>query len=162
LQRWLDNASCTTLKREEAIQPEEQCDDGFVTKLTPSGRDLRYSTYLGGKAEDQGLAVAVDRSGNAYVAGRTDSRNFRVQAAVQPTFGGYIDGFAPSLTPDGALRWSTFVGGKEADRVEGIHVNENALVRIAGRTLSPNFPTRQPIQPRLHEEDYDAFVMGLR
>jgi hypothetical protein len=155
LQGHIDNSSCT---REE---PEEKCDDGFVSKLTPGGRGLVYSTYLGGKAEDQGLSLTVDKQGNAYVGGRTDSRNFRTRSAVQPKFGGYIDGFASSLTPAGDLRWSTFFGGKEADRVEGIAVDPNQRVRLAGRTLSPNFPTRHPIQAALHDEDYDAFVAGL-
>jgi hypothetical protein len=157
LQQKMDNSSCTT------EEPEEKCDDGFVTKLTPGGRDLVYSTYLGGKAEDQGLSVAVDKGGNAYIGGRTDSRNFRTRAAVQPKFGGYIDGFASSLTPAGALRWSTFFGGTEADRVEGIAVDPNQGVRLAGRTLSPNLRTKHAIpgQGKLHDEDYDAFVAGL-
>ncbi|HKG50094.1 MAG TPA: SBBP repeat-containing protein [Actinomycetales bacterium] len=156
LQGRLDNASCTEL------QPQEQCDDGFVTKFTPSGRDFVYSTYFGGKAEDQGLAVAVGSNGTAYVGGRTDSRNFRVRDAVQPNFGGYIDGFASAITSTGQLNWSTFVGGKEADRVEGISVNPSGRVRVAGRTLSPNFPIRRPVQSALVDKDYDAFVMGLR
>ena len=155
LQRHIDNASCTT------EEPEEKCHDGFVSKLTPGGRGLVYSTYLGGKAEDQGLSVAVDKQGNAYVGGRTDSRDFPTLAAVQPKFGGYIDGFASSLTASGDLRWSTFFGGKEADRVEGIAVDPSQRVRLAGRTLSPDFRTSHPIQSKLHDEDYDAFVAGL-
>jgi hypothetical protein len=157
LQNKLDNSSCTEL------QPEEQCDDGFVTKFSASGRNLAYSTYLGGRAEDQGLAVAVGNNGTAYIGGRTDSRNFRVRDAVQPRFGGYIDGFASAITSTGQLSWSTFVGGKEADRVEGISVSSSLRVRIAGRTLSPNFPTQRPAQPALADkDDYDAYVMGLR
>jgi len=157
LQGSLDNASCTEL------QPQEQCHDGFVTKFTASGREFVYSTYLGGKAEDQGLAVAVGSNGTAYIGGRTDSRNFRVRDAVQPTFGGYIDGFASAITSSGQLNWSTFVGGKQADRVEGIFVNPSGRVVVAGRTLSPNFPVRRPAQSAIADkDDYDAFVMGLR
>jgi hypothetical protein len=149
----LDNASCLA---------SEVCADGFVSKLDSSGQNLVYSTYLGGRAQDQGLAVALDKQGNAYVGGRTDSRNFPVREAVQPRFGGYIDGFATSLSPRGSLRWSTFFGGKEADRVEGITIDERQVVRLAGRTLSPNFPTRHPVQSQLVDEDYDAFVAGVR
>jgi hypothetical protein len=150
----LDNASCLA---------SEQCNDGFVSKLDPSGQNLVYSTYLGGRAQDQGLAVALDKQGNAYVGGRTDSRNFPLRKAVQRRFGGYIDGFASSLTPGGSLRWSTFFGGEEADRVEGITVDERGeMARIAGRTLSHRFPTRHPIQGQLKDEDYDAFLAGVR
>ena len=47
--------------------------DAFLTKLNPTGSELLYSTFLGGSNFDQGNAVAVDSSGNAYVAGATDS-----------------------------------------------------------------------------------------
>src|SRR5262249_24030418 len=45
--------------------------DAFVTKLAPSGGSLVYSTYLGGNTQDQGLDIAVDSSGNAYITGLT-------------------------------------------------------------------------------------------
>ncbi|MBJ7453102.1 MAG: SBBP repeat-containing protein, partial [Blastococcus sp.] len=101
VQGTLSNTSCT---RE---QPEELCDDGFVTRLSPDGGSLDFSTFLGGTAEDQGLGVAVDDAGNIAVAGRTDSRDFPIRDAVQPAFGGYIDGFVTLLAAaDGALVWS--------------------------------------------------------
>ena len=43
--------------------------NGFVTKLSPSGSQLAYSTYLGAPAQNEGNAIAVDTSGQAYVAG---------------------------------------------------------------------------------------------
>src|SRR5262249_48848182 len=45
--------------------------DAFVTELNTAGNGLVYSTYLGGTGEDTGVAIAVDASGNAYVAGST-------------------------------------------------------------------------------------------
>lgn len=51
------------------------CADAFVTKLDPSGR-LVYSTYLGGSGSDGGGGIAVDSSGNAYLAGATQSADF--------------------------------------------------------------------------------------
>ena len=53
--------------------------DAFLTKLNPAGTPL-YSTYLGGGMVDEGLAIAVDTTGNAYVAGSTSSANFPVTA----------------------------------------------------------------------------------
>jgi hypothetical protein len=50
--------------------------DAFVVKLNPDASDLDFSTYLGGDAEDIGNAIALDRYGNAYVAGQTLSGNF--------------------------------------------------------------------------------------
>src|SRR5262249_53253766 len=45
--------------------------DAFVTKFTPQGDALVYSSYLGGSGEEYGGGIAVDRRGNAYVVGAT-------------------------------------------------------------------------------------------
>lgn len=157
LQGALDNASCT-----EQL-PEEQCDDAFVTQLTADGGGLVFSTYLGGQAEDQGLAVTVSPAGDVHVAGRTDSRDFPVLRASQPAFGGYIDGFATKLAArTGALLSSTFVGGSKADRVTGVDTRGTG-VALTGRTLSSDFPTAVPFQPAMaKDDDYDAFLRQLR
>ncbi|MFZ3332316.1 MAG: SBBP repeat-containing protein [Candidatus Acidiferrales bacterium] len=59
-------------------------EDGFVTKIDPSGSALIYSTYLGGSDEDVGQGIAVDRFRSAYVAGFTNSTNFPTANALQP------------------------------------------------------------------------------
>ncbi|MGH7493499.1 MAG: SBBP repeat-containing protein [bacterium] len=70
--------------------------DIFVTKLNAvSG--IAYSTYLGGIGEDQPRAVAVDGSGNAYVAGYTSSLNFPTANAVQSSFAGVYDAFVTKI-----------------------------------------------------------------
>jgi len=151
----LSNTSCT----EE--QPEELCDDGFVSRLSPDGGSLDFSTFLGGAAEDQGLGVAVDDAGNVAVAGRTDSRDFPTREPVQPALGGYIDGFVTLLAAaDGALVWSTFLGGSDADRANAVAIGAGTISAV-GRTLSPDFPTAAPIQPQLQDDDYDAFLATL-
>jgi hypothetical protein len=50
--------------------------DAFVTKLNATGTGLIYSSYLGGSQYDEGLDIAVDTFGNAYVIGRTVSVDF--------------------------------------------------------------------------------------
>ena len=54
-----------------------------MTKLSPSGNSLVYSTYLGGNSEDFGIGIAVDGSGSAYVTGYTDSTDFPTQNPFQ-------------------------------------------------------------------------------
>jgi hypothetical protein len=157
LQPTIDNRACTS------EQPEELCDDGFVTKFIANGQALEYSTYLGGRAEDQGLAIDVTRNGRALVAGRTDSRDFLTTTnAAQPTFGGYIDGFALELQRSGTPVWSTFLGGSDADRATGVAADRTGSAHLTGRTLSPDFPTRRPFQPTLRDQDYDAFVSIIK
>jgi hypothetical protein len=133
-----DNHACTS------EQPKELCDDAFVTKFDANGQKLRYSTYLRGRAEDQGLNIDVTEKGEALVAGRTDSKNFPVTpGAAQPKLGGYIDGFATKLTPNGKPLWSTFPCGKDADRATGIR----CLKRYIAREIYANPPDQRSHAP---------------
>src|SRR5207244_8251269 len=50
--------------------------DAFVTALNSAGSGLRYSTYLGGSGEDEGIRVATDDTGRAYAVGYTASADF--------------------------------------------------------------------------------------
>ena len=75
----------------------------FVTKFSPSGRPLVYSTFLGGSLESMSslYSLAVDRAGNAYVAGGTRSTNFPTKNALQPVLSGSSDGFVTKIaSPD--------------------------------------------------------------
>ena len=56
---------------------------GFVAKLNPDATKLVYATYLGGSTNDQAFGIAVDGSGNAYVAGETTSPDFPIVNAIQ-------------------------------------------------------------------------------
>jgi hypothetical protein len=62
--------------------------DGFVTKFSPAGNTLVYSTYLGGSGADQGNGIAIDAAGNAYVTGSTQSSNFPTASAYQSSLRG--------------------------------------------------------------------------
>jgi hypothetical protein len=73
--------------------------DAFVTKLISSGSTLTFSTYLGGSLYDYGRGIAVDSSGNAYVAGGTFSTDFpTTSAALQRVYGdGAYDAFITKI-----------------------------------------------------------------
>jgi hypothetical protein len=82
----------------DALQPSLAGDeDAFVTKIAASGSALVYSTYLGGASSGFGKAVAVDATGDAYVAGGTVSTDFPTRNAAQPSPGGFTDGFVAKL-----------------------------------------------------------------
>ena len=86
--------------------------DAFVTKISPSGTAIVYSTYLGGNSSDTGFAIATDGAGNAYVAGTTSSINFPTVNLLQPSLTGGSDLFVAKLNPSGsALVYSTYLGG---------------------------------------------------
>jgi hypothetical protein len=87
--------------------------DVFIAKVNPAGNALVYSTYLGGSADDQGAAIAVDTAGNAYVTGETISPNFPVANALQGSRAGnpnqaFYDAFVTKINAAGtALTYST-------------------------------------------------------
>jgi hypothetical protein len=75
--------------------------DAFVSKLNPAGSALLYSTYLGGSSTENqsGAGIAIDASGNAYVAGETFSSDFPTSpGAFQSTFGGNDDAFVSKFS----------------------------------------------------------------
>jgi len=73
--------------------------DAFITKLSSSGNALSYSTYLGGNMDDNGIGVAVDGEGNAYVVGATGSSDFPTKYPYQATHaGGPLDAFVAKLS----------------------------------------------------------------
>ena len=120
--------------------------DGFVAKLNPAGSAVVYSTYLGGNDVDVAYAIAVDSSGNAYIAGQTNSTNFPLANAIQRSFGIFYDGFVAKISAAGnTLLFSTYLGGSGSDQASGIAVDSTG-VYVAGRTDSANFPLFQPLQ----------------
>jgi Beta-propeller repeat/Abnormal spindle-like microcephaly-assoc'd, ASPM-SPD-2-Hydin len=79
-------------------------DDVMVAKLDPTGSTLLYSTFLGGSNFEIASWIALDQTGNAYVAGYTQSTDFPTTARVfQPTFaGGKNDLFVVKLGSNNA------------------------------------------------------------
>ena len=117
--------------------------DDFVSKLTPDGSALIYSTYLGGTDEDEAFGMAIDHAGDAYVAGPTLSTDFPTTPGVlQPTApGGDHDGFVTKLNPTGsALVWSTYLGGSEHDAALTPVVDKAGDVFVIGDTNSDDLP----------------------
>ena len=121
--------------------------DAFITKLTPNGLGVFYSTYLGGNGGigfDAGNAIAVDPAGNAYVAGQTSSTNFPLVNPAQPFFGGGSpdgDAFVSKINSNGsALFYSTYIGGIDNDAAFDIALDASRNAYITGSTGSNNFP----------------------
>ncbi len=138
--------------------------DAFVAEFTATGNSLVYSTYLGGSGLDQGMGIASDTAGNAYVTGFTQSSNFPVLAgAYQASLEGSQNVFIAKMNPDGtALLYSTFLGGSLADAAQTIQIDGASPpnMYIAGYTFSSNFPTASPIQASLKGVE-NAFVAEL-
>ena len=128
-----------------------QWTSAFVTKFSPDGSSLIYSTYLGGNGYDYGYAIAVDSNGNAYITGSTTSPDFPVtsgayQTVCSPTpsnlgppYGPGCNSFYQSsafvtkLNATGTgLVYSTFLGGYGSAGAVAIAVDSAGRAYIAG------------------------------
>lgn len=137
--------------------------DAFVAKLSADGSRLTYSTYLGGSNIDHGAAIAVDASGDAWVAGSTWSSDFPVANAFQEASGGGQDAFVAELDPAGDnLLLGSYLGGSGGslgypEAAQGISLDWQGNAYLAGVTSSLNFPVLNPLQSSLDGET-DAFL----
>ena len=116
--------------------------DGFVTRLHFNGSSLLliYSTYLGGSGDDAGNGIAVDASGNAYVAGATNSRNFPTTFKAGGT--GDYDAFVARFGSNGTRQYSVRLGGSNYDYGEAVAVDGSGNAYVTGYTYSgTGFPT---------------------
>src|ERR1039457_7078620 len=114
--------------------PPGEWPSAFVTKFSPDGSSLVYSTYLGGNYSDYIYAIAVDSSGSAYVTGSTSSTSFPVTAgAYQTVYASNISAFVTKLNSTGTgLVYSTFLGGSNNAYTTAIAVDGAGRAYIAG------------------------------
>ena len=117
----------------------------FLSKVSPDGSVLLYSTLLGGSDTESAQGVGVDASGNAYVAGWTTSTDFRVKGAHQPGIDGFQDAFVAKFntlaTGEASLVYSTYFGGDGGDQGTALAVRSDGTATLAGYTESTDFPT---------------------
>jgi len=135
--------------------------DAFITKLSPDGSALVYSTYLGGSATDRNVDIAVTATGEATVVGTTWSSNFPTFNAFDPTIGGVPDVFVSRLNAAGsALVFSTYYGGSGLDEGFGVAADGGGNVALTGTTGSTDLPVVNAAQPTCAAplSCYDVFV----
>ena len=150
--------------------------DAFVSKLTPDGSALVYSTYIGGSGDEQGFGIGVAPSGRAYITGSTtSSHDFPIASPpkanpAQPAYaGGTSDAFVTALEKNGdALFYSTYWGGrgfeKKGDGGDvgyAIAVDGAGNAYVTGATRSVDMVTKAAIQSQYAEGGQDAFVLKL-
>jgi hypothetical protein len=125
----------------------------FVTKFSPDGSSLVYSTYLGGSAQSYGAAIAVDSNGEAYVTGYTNAPDFPVTSGAYQTICGANwtvnkgvftrttncgedsneNAYVTKLNAAGTgLVYSTFLGGQNYSLGMAIAVDEAGRAYVAG------------------------------
>jgi murein DD-endopeptidase MepM/ murein hydrolase activator NlpD len=107
-------------------------DDAFVAKLSPEGA-LLWVTFLGGISADTGDAIAVDGSGNVFVAGRSRAAwGDPLQAFTSYPLDKY-DGFIAKLDPNGSKLWHTFLGGSGDEYTADVSLGSDGSLYISGQ-----------------------------
>jgi len=141
--------------------------DAFVARLNSGLTQILQSTYLGGSGSDYAAALAIHpATGEVYVAGKTDSRNFSKTAggAQVAHGGGDEDAFVARLNKDlTQILQSTYLGGSDMDEARALAIHPTTgEVYVAGYTLSSNFPkTAGGAQTKCNKcFAYRAYVYG--
>ncbi len=141
--------------------------DMFVTRLSPNGDSLIYSTYFGGSANEfsETHCLEVDELGHAYLAGGTMSIDLvTTPNAVKPTktTNDGFDALLAKFSPDGTeLLASTYYGGAGGDAAEGLFVDSLQRLYFGGGTHSQNLQvTPGAVQPQL-AGDADGYFVRL-
>jgi hypothetical protein len=137
----------------------------FVTKFTPAGDALVYSTFIDGNNFDIPSAIALDAEGNSYVVGGTTSSNFPIANPVQAALGGSdgdSDAFVVRLNQAGSdLSFSTYFGGMRPDAAHGLAIDAGGSIYIVGSTSSTNLSTFNAMQASAGGGHSDAFIAKI-
>jgi hypothetical protein len=136
--------------------------DAFVAKVNSSGSDLTYAGYIGGADIDEGHAIAVDSSGNAYVTGFTNSKpaTFPDKDGPDVTYNRGGDAFVAKVKASGSgLTYAGYFGGSSFDEGDGIAVTSGRAY-VAGSTSSTQatFPEKAGPDLTYNGGTFDAFV----
>jgi hypothetical protein len=149
---------------------------GFVTKLSPDGSSIVFSTYLRGHASMEWFVVyaaepaavwaqnsisgiALDAAGNVVVAGQTRAVDFPVVAPAQASNAGLADAFVATISADRSqLAESTYFGGSQDDGALAVGIDSQGDAIFAGQTWSPDFPVSSSKGPTGYG---DSFVVKL-
>jgi hypothetical protein len=122
--------------------------DVFISKLSPAGDQLAYSTYLGGGRNDIGFLIALDSQTNVYVTGSTLSVDFPVfpvantnlpRGVVSATL--FPDVFVAKFDSVGHQIYTVMFGGTNVDEGWDLAVDTAGQVHVVGETYSTNYPT---------------------
>lgn len=125
-------------------------DAGFLARITGSGSDIAFSTYLGGSVSHVGgdgslsssiLTVVSLPGGGAMVSGTTAAGDFPLLNPFQPTYsGGGNDAFIAGFSDSGTLLHSSYIGGSEVDAFRCSAACPDGSAVFGGFTSSVDFP----------------------
>ncbi|MCC6690914.1 MAG: hypothetical protein IT235_05220 [Bacteroidia bacterium] len=127
-----------------------------------------WATYYGGNQLEEAGSLALDKTGNLLITGRTEGATFPVGPGIviQPLYGGGLcDVLVLKFTSTGARTWATFYGGNGIEIGMGIDTDNANNVVITGYTSGGGFPTGSTgintVHQSLNAGTQDVFVVKL-
>lgn len=152
----------TTARRFPGTSQIQFSSGAIVTRLNPDrtgAAAIEFSYFLSNAAAN---AIAVDRAGLVYVTGNAFSSGFPVRNPFQ-NYQGQTDAFLAVIDTarpvQDALRFSTFLGGRDNDFAVEIAVDDVGQAYLVGDTSSDDFPLRSEYQSQARGKD--AFIARL-
>jgi len=148
----------------------EWAGDVYVVKINPSGSDIVFSTFLGGKVEDTANQIAIDSKGNIVVAGCTCSADFPATEGVIDDKYTKQDSFLAKISSSGdKLLFSTSLGNGRYEMITGLAIDDRDNIYAAGFTFAADLPVttdavrRSMIKPKTpgYEGGSDHFLAKI-
>lgn len=139
-------------------------EDGFVTKLDPTGASLVYSTFFGGQGKDQPFAIALAADNSPIIAGETlSAATFPLRNSLIGTAGTI---FLTRLNTDAsAIVYSTILGqggayGLAVDAASNAYITGHTTnIVVTPDSFQPNHGATDPTSPSSSPKD--AFVLKI-
>ena|GEM_PF-465209 len=152
--------------------------DSFALKIDPAGQVLIFSTYVGGRGEEEvsriptsdlpqlgfisSFAIARNAQGAVWLAGSTSTADLgeKAETAGRAYAGGATDIYLIRLSADGSkFEFITYLGGNAFDFLYALDLDTRGNPHVTGLTLSQNFPTTQnALHPRYLGGGSDGFL----
>ena len=134
--------------------------DMFITKFTPDGQNVVFSTYLGGSFVDHSNAITIDSDDNIIVTGQTTSDDFPTTLPYSTTDTNHMNATLVALSPDGLLLTSMVFGRLSNEiGIEVVWYSEYDII-ILGYTESADFPVHDAYQ-ETYGGECDMFIMKM-
>ena len=121
--------------------------DAFARKLSPAGAEI-WTVQFGTPLSDEAFGIAVDRTGNAFMAGITEA------TLPGQTSAGAYDAFVRKLSPAGVELWTRQFGSPESEAANGVALDGSGNIFVVGHTYGA-FPGYA------NAGSWDAFVVRL-
>lgn len=128
------------------ISPAYGAQDGFVTKLSPDGSQIVWSTYFGGNGRGYIRDFDIDSAGQVHLAltAVSTANPHITPGAFQTNLSGGYDGVVAKISSDGSqVLWATYVGGSGQWDLQtpSVRVGQTGDVYVLGGTQSTDIPT---------------------